>query len=446
MNELRPKTFSLITIGCKTNQSESDTIARKLSGYGFVHIKPVLGTGHDPAQLPDYIIINTCTVTAATDSKVRHALRTARKSSPGSLIIVTGCYTVFNEKTLKELGADHVFFNIEKDKIIAFLREETALQSSSLELKRANAASPVHARSRAFVKIQDGCQQGCMYCIVPRVRGPYMSTKAEDVIYEINYLVCQGYEEIVLTGIHIGKYGIDIPEDGLTINSLSGLLNEIIAKTDIRRIRLSSIEINEVDEELIDIIVKSKGRIARHLHIPLQSGSDRVLAEMGRKYDAGFYSTIAESIKRKIPGITFTTDIITGFPGETEEDFFMTLELLKRMDFSKTHVFKFSPRAKTAAAEMKLQVDEKTKKDRSRLARELGDKLRQEYVRSNAGQILEIVFEENNEKTGIASGTSENYIKVYFKHGLKDYCTEKSKILRIRTVAPYKDGLFGVLI
>jgi threonylcarbamoyladenosine tRNA methylthiotransferase MtaB len=167
---------------------------------------------------------------------------------------------------------------------------------------------------------------------------------------------------------------------------------------------------------------------------------------MNRKYDTGFFINITESIKRKIPGITFTTDIITGFPGETDEDFYSTLAMMEKTGFSKTHVFKFSPRANTVAAKMKLQVDEKTKKDRSRMARELADKLRHEYIRSNTGKTLEVVLEEYNEKTGIANGTSENYIRLFFAADLEKYYAGKSKILIIKTGRMYKDGLFGTLI
>jgi len=460
MEKNRPLAFRIVTLGCKTNQSESDEISAILAGSGLINTginnacDSISGTsehiggnvsehigGNVSSRISnacDYIIINTCTVTGATDGKVRQAIRAARKSAPHSTIIVTGCYTVFNAKALKDLGADYIFTNSEKEKLAGFILKDT---------KNIFQSVPSSERSRAFIKIQDGCGQRCSYCIVPMVRGPYKSTEPEKVIEKINYFVSHGFEEAVLTGIHAGKYGVDFTDNAGGCNGLSGLIKKILENTGIRRIRLSSIEVNEIDNDLINIISGSNKRVAKHLHIPLQSGSNKILSAMNRKYDAGFFNETVKAVKEKIPSITLTTDIIVGFPGETDQDFEMTMSMLENIGFSKTHVFKYSQRQGTAAASMKGQVDERIKKDRSRIARGAADKLRKEFILSNKGVIQETVFEEFNEKLQIASGTSENYLKVYFKPQAQNKdIIKKGKILNIMADAPYREGLFGTII
>lgn len=464
MGRNTPAAFKIITLGCKTNQSESDDIARELCTAGLINLDLLSGNYgmhpgkaastdfkdadyRDHATNPDYIIINTCTVTAATDSKVRQSIRSARKKAPEAIIIATGCFTLFNESTLKELGADHVFANNSKGLIAGFIKDSIKNNKNN-NIKEPGRAMAFHERSRAFVKIQDGCQQGCTYCIVPLVRGQYNSKKPEEIIDEINLLTENGYEEIVLTGIHIGKYGVDFPGDRGPAADLTSLLGRIIESTQARRIRLSSIEINEIDSGLIDIICGSNKRIAGHLHIPLQSGSNAVLAAMNRKYDTSFFDKTIYAIKDKIPEITLTTDIITGFPGETEKDFEMTIEMIVKTGFSKVHVFKYSPRAKTAAAVMEGQVDEKVKKTRSRTAIELAEGLRKQFLAASIGRPLEVVFEEFDLKTQLACGTSENYIKTYFciPPGRNYSFIKKGKILSVMADDLYRDGLLGRII
>ena len=473
MDRNAPPAFKIITLGCKTNQSESDDIARELCAAGFINHGHLSGnsgtyplkadsTGYKDADFkdsdymdhikshainPDYIIINTCTVTAATDSKVRQSIRAARKNAPEAIIIATGCFSIFNDRTLKELGADHVFANNRKGLIAGFIKDSLKNNKNN-SLKEPGQPLAFHERSRAFVKIQDGCQQGCTYCIVPLVRGQYNSKKPAEIIDEINLLAGNGYEEIVLTGIHIGKYGVDFHGDGDTASNLTSLLGRIIESTQARRIRLSSIEINEIDSGLIDIICGSNRRIAGHLHIPLQSGSDSVLAAMNRKYDTAFFDKIILEIKNRMPSIALTTDIIAGFPGETNKDFEMTVDMILKTGFSKVHVFKYSPRAKTAAALMEGQIDEKVKKTRSRTAIELAEGLRKQFIAASIGRPQEVVYEEFDLKTQLASGTSENYIKTYFciPHWHNYSFIKKGKILSVMADELYRDGLLGSII
>ena len=265
--------------------------------------------------------------------------------------------------------------------------------------------------SRALVKIQDGCEQSCSYCIVPSVRGCYKSIQPDLIIDTIKNLVNKGFEEIVITGIHIGKYGIDFGQN----YSLTSLLKTILGSTTVKRIRLSSIEINEINQELLEIVKKSNGRVARHFHIPLQSGSNKILKLMNRHYTREYFLDAIKSIEKKLDGIAITTDIIVGFPGESEADFMETLEMAKNVSFSKMHVFKFSPRTNTPAALMEGQISEIVKSNRSHIARKLGEELRNRYIRSNLNNELEVLCEEIDPESGLYSGTSGNYIKVYFK-------------------------------
>ena len=298
--------------------------------------------------------------------------------------------------------------------------------------------------SRALVKIQDGCEQSCSYCIVPSVRGCYKSIQPDLIIDTIKNLVNKGFEEIVITGIHIGKYGIDFGQNC----SLTSLLKTILGSTTIKRIRLSSIEINEINQELIEIVKKSNGRVARHFHIPLQSGSNRILKLMNRHYTREYFLDAIKSIEKKLDGIAITTDIIVGFPGESEADFMETLETAKNVSFSKMHVFKFSPRTNTPAALMEGQISEIVKSNRSHIARKLGEELRNTYIRSNLNNELEVLCEEIDSESGLYSGTSGNYIKVYFKikpDQLQNRVSEtvRGKLLKIKVKELYRGGLTG---
>jgi threonylcarbamoyladenosine tRNA methylthiotransferase MtaB len=543
-------TFAIHTIGCKTNQAESDDIARQLvlkgcsraeipdavgaadtvDAVGSVCAAGSFGVAPDAAGAfdvapdaacdaciagtdsgIDYIIINTCTVTAAADRKARHLIRKLKRTSPKSKLIVTGCFVELNRELIKEISADYIFSNSKKNEIADLIcgtedvKEEQleAVAETSTAGRRASAAETStagrrasaaetsttgltasatstswqtnkaglamagittastfepaattagitsesqHVHSRAFVKIQDGCRQGCSYCIVPLVRGPYLSTSPAKIIDDIRNLVYHGHDEIVLTGIHIGKFGVDLLSKKDEIKNLPELVLEILKNTGVKRLRLSSIEINEIDESLIGVIRNNKPRIAPHLHIPLQSGSDNVLKAMNRKYDSRFFISEVEHIKKEIPGITLTTDIIVGFPGETDEDFIKTVEMVKSMDFSRLHVFKYSKRPGTKAADMAGHLPEKTKTDRSRILRELGSGLRNSFVATNINKKLDVICEEYDIKNGFAGGISENYIKVYFSLHFEEYKLKKGKIVKVFAKSLYADGLYGDVI
>ncbi len=482
-------TFAIHTIGCKTNQAESDDIARQLilkgcrqleipdavgsveaiDAVGATCTAGVVSIASDAACAVgvapyvadaafaagagngiDYIIINTCTVTTAADRKARHLLRKLKNASPKSKLIITGCFAELHRELANDIPADFIFSNSRKKEIADFICNAGSVKegqaTKAVMAAAALTAKAQYAHSRAFVKIQDGCCQGCTYCIVPLARGPYLSTDPEIIINDIKSLVSFGHDEIVLTGIHIGKFGVDLLLKKDEIKTLPELILEILKNTGVKRLRLSSIEINEIDESLVGVIRNNRSRIAPHLHIPLQSGSDKVLKTMNRKYDSGFFISAIEHIKRAIPDITLTTDIIVGFPGETGQDFTDTIEIVKSIGFSKIHVFKYSIRPGTKAAGMAGQVQEKTKTERSSILRGLGSDLRNSFMDSNISKKLDVACEEYNRESGIASGTSENYIKVYFDLNHEEYKEKKSKILTVFTKSLYSDGLYGEAI
>ncbi len=437
MNPEKPVKFIIHTIGCKTNQAESDDIARQLILKGCCQA----GLTDSPDSI-DYIIINTCTVTSAADRKARHLIRKLQSAGPKSKLIITGCFAQLNGELPGKIPADFIFSNNKKNEIADFICAADLAKADTADV----ASMPHHIHSRALVKIQDGCQQGCSYCIVPQARGPYSSTAPSMIIEAIKRLVTLGHDEIVLTGIHIGKFGVDLLSGKNEIKTLPELVLEILKNTDVKRLRLSSIEINEIDESLIGVIKSNIPKIAPHLHVPLQSGSDNILKAMNRKYDSGFFISAIEQIKGAIPGITLTTDIIVGFPGETPEDFAKTVKLVKDIDFSKIHVFKYSKRPGTKAAAMAGQVQENIKTERSRILRGVGLDLRNNFITSNIGKKLDVVCEEYDKKNGIAGGTSENYIKVYFGLNYEEYKLKKGKILKVFAKTSQEDGLYGEVI
>jgi threonylcarbamoyladenosine tRNA methylthiotransferase MtaB len=444
--------FSVDTLGCKVNQSESDFIVKELQKRGM---EPVFWGEH-----PDFCIINTCTVTSQSDRKVRQIIRRIKSQNKNSKIIVTGCFVVFNKKFLEDCGIDFIVENRNKNKMPGLIREIIAQRevqevTGQEESSREGIDFPGSSRladqmhSRPLVKIQGGCEQNCTYCIVPKVRGRYKSIPYEEILDKIKDLKKDGFEEIVLTGIHIGKYGIDFSNGnsgaGNKISNLTDLLGVIVGDTGIKRIRISSIEVGEINSGLLDILKGNSERFARHLHIPLQSGSDRILKLMGRPYTAEYYLKKMEMIGRIFPDITLTTDVMVGFPGESEEDFIQTVNIVKNIAFSKIHVFKFSKRKHTPAYWMGNQVGEEIKSRRSEIIRNVGDELRSNYLKRNIGKLLNVVCEEMGIDNNTASGTSENYIKIYFKMDKEKFPLLKGRILRVTIDSEYKNGLWGVL-
>lgn len=383
---------SILTLGCKANQAESSFIEANLRSQGC----DVVELGENP----DFCIINTCSVTSKSDYQSRQLIRRAHRA--GSSVIVTGCYSQLNKDAVKGMdGVALVTDNSDKYSIIKSLTGQPSCSTLT---------SGASLRSRFFLKVQDGCNHSCSYCLIPKARGRSKSTSIEEVIQNID-AISRTYSEVVLTGIHLGTYGYDLTPKV----KLSDLVSSILLKTTIKRIRLSSLEINELDEGLIALIEDE--RVCKHLHIPLQSGDDRVLGMMNRPYNAREYFTGIQRIVERAPDVSLGTDIIVGFPGETEREFENTLDLLERSPFSYVHVFPFSPRKGTKASEMPGAIASSVKRLRCGLARELGSRKKAGYMQRQVGKTLDLLIEERV-GDGAWLGTTGNYLKAlaYLEH------------------------------
>lgn len=394
------------TLGCKVNIYESEYITNILKENGYQIV--------DFDSKADIYIINTCTVTNTSDKKSEKMIKRARKQNKDAIIIAMGCHAQIKGDNI---DADIIIGNKDKSKIISLIEE---YQENKNKIKRIynldNVSfedmyiSSFNSHTRAFVKIQDGCDAFCSYCIIPYARGPIRSKDPKTVIKEITSLVENGYKEIILTGIHTGKYGKDINY------TFEQLLKEIIKIKNLYRIRISSIEINELTDPILNLI-KDNQVIAKHLHIPLQSGSDKILKLMDRKYDLKFYKDRIEKIRKMIKDISITTDLIVGFPNENEKDMEDTLKFLKEIKFTKIHTFPYSKREGTKAASMENQIDETIKRKRVKTVLELSDQLEQDFYQSKLNETEEVIIEQT--KDGKSYGYTSNYIKVEIDSPLK---------------------------
>lgn len=395
---------AIYTLGCKVNLYESEVIMNsfKKSGYEIVDFE-------DDA---DIVIINTCTVTNTSDKKSRNIIRQAVKKHENAVIVVMGCYSQVRSADIKEIdGVDIIIGNTKKSKVVSLVEEYLKNKKSITEIDNimhtdfeAMELDTFETRTRAFVKIQDGCNNFCSYCIIPYSRGNIRSKEKDDVVSEIKCLVKNGYKEVVLTGIHTGHYGKDKYD-----YDFSDLLSELCKIDNLKRIRISSIEITELDSKFIDVLKNNKV-IVNHMHIPLQSGCDKTLKEMNRKYDTKYYLDKINLIRSIRPNISITTDLIVGFPNETEEDFNNTLSFLRKVKFSKIHVFPYSRRKGTKADLMDNQIDEQTKHKRVKEVLKLSEELEIEYMNKFINTDVLVLIEKY--ENGIISGHTENYIPV----------------------------------
>jgi threonylcarbamoyladenosine tRNA methylthiotransferase MtaB len=402
---------AVCTLGCKVNQYESATLAWLFQerGYRLVDFE-------DEAEV---YIINTCTVTHLADRKSRQMIRRAAKTNPEAVVAVTGCYAqVSREEILKIPGVNLVAGTRDRALLVDLVEQamkERCLVNAVSEYVAGEEfeempVQSIQGRARAFLKIQDGCSNFCTYCIVPYARGPLRSRPLDRVIAAARKMVASGFKEIVLTGIHTGAYGRDLAQ-GLT---LADLLKELLKISGLMRLRLSSIEPHDITLELVEIIAGSK-IFCRHLHVPLQSGEDEILTRMGRKYTSWEYFRLVQVLRENIPGLGLTTDVMVGFPGETEEDFQSTYRLVKKIAFSGLHVFKYSPRRGTSAADYDNQVEPGLKEERSRNLIQLGKKLSAEFAAAHLGQDLSVLVEQRVQGDSVLyEGLTDNYIRVVF--------------------------------
>ena len=394
------KTVCVKNLGCKVNAYECEFIMSLFLHEGYKIVE-------DNA---DVYVINTCTVTNEADKKSRKTINSLRKNNPNSIIIAVGCYTqnLYNTNSNIDINADIILGNKDKSKIIEYLNEylknkKQIIKFYDVKYEKFEDMEINHLEShtRAFIKVQDGCDNYCSYCVIPYVRGEVKSKNKDKVIEEAKSLVNNGYKEIVLTGIHTGKYGNDKYD-------LYNLLLDLLEIDKLKRIRISSIEIVEVDDRIISLL--SNEKIANHMHLPLQSGCDKILKLMNRRYDTKYYENKINLIRSVSPDISITTDVIVGFPGETEEDFNETYEFCKRIGFSKIHVFPYSDRDGTKSSTMKDKVSPEIKKERVKKLLELSNKLEIEYKKKFNNKQLSVLFERKKFLT--YTGYSSNYIEV----------------------------------
>ena len=420
-------TFSIYSLGCKVNIYESEYVCDLMLKNGF--------TLKNFDEECDIYIINTCSVTNESDKKSRKIINKAKRTNPSAIILVMGCYS---QSSYNEIDADIIIGNKDKSQVVNLINEyiknkEKIVRIYDLKKQKFESMEITNFKNhtRAFVKIQDGCNNFCTYCIIPYVRGDIRSKKEIEVVNEVTTLVKNGYKEIVLTGIHTGKYGRDIN------SSLEHLLNELVKIPNIYRIRLSSIEINEITDGIIKLIKENKV-MAKHLHIPLQSGSDKILSLMGRRYDLNFFKNKVKEIRDNIPDISITTDLILGFPSETEEDYQETLNTLNEIKFTKIHTFPYSVRKGTKAALMDNQVKEEIKKQRVKEVIKLSNFYEEVFYNSYIGKTVEVLTEEKDNYT--LSHTS-NYLPIIINEKI-----ENNKIINVKINKLEDNKLIGSVV
>src|SRR6266516_1888000 len=489
-HSLSETTFAVATLGCKVNQADSEAISEQMSEAGFVQ--------RDFSEIADIYIVNTCTVTHLGDRSSRQMISQARRRHPESLLVVTGCYAEVNPKFVGVLpGVDLVVGNSGKELLVDTIKEQLKTvpiikakvqeintpskhreqgrflpmlqvdtqhigSDSSLRIYEideepqpdnpshnlltaygtpvsATASSRLLSRTRVQMKVQDGCDNRCTYCIVPYVRGRSRSRSIESVVEHVRRKVRAGFQEIVLTGIHLGDYH----PDGDEKRDLGDLVAALLHETDIARIRVSSLEPEDFRLEWLELW--ENPRMCRHLHLPMQSGSDHILRRMARRYNSGRFRTIVTTAKRLVPGMAISTDIITGFPGESDSDFEQTYQLEAELQFAKAHIFRFSPRQGTAAARMQGQIKEEIKKARSERLLTLNDQDVRRFRQQFLGETVQVLLESF--KHGRWEGLTDNYLRVEVD-GLADYTNRdwQNTLIKARLKDLVDDGVLGVVV
>lgn len=405
--------FKIISLGCKVNSYECSSLASLL-----------IKRGHEEAidckdEEVGIAIINTCSVTSTADQKSRQHIRKLIKLYPNAITCVMGCYSQKAHEFIKnEIKPQIIVGTSNRDKIPDYIDEylkngeiiDAVIEKTRFFSYEELGITSYNENVRAYLKIQDGCDNFCSYCIIPFTRGKSRSRDPKEVIKEAKYLIEKGYKEIVITGIHVGGYGKDL--EGYTF---SDLIEELSNLDNLHSLRISSIEESEIDDKLINL-VKDRNNIAKHLHIPLQSGSKTVLQRMNRKYDCEMFLSTLKRIRKEIPDIALTTDVIVGFPGESEEEFLETYNFIKECDFNMLHVFPFSARENTKAIRMPNQISPDVKKQRVAKLIELSNTLWDKYTDKFNNKEVEVLVEEFDEKTSINRGHTTNYLDVKFEN------------------------------
>ena len=428
------------TLGCKVNHYETEAIWQLFKEAGYERT--------DFNRASDVYVINTCTVTNTGDKKSRQVIRRAIRRNPDAVICVTGCYAQTSPAEIMAIpGVDIVVGTQDRVRLIELIeqfRESREPINAVGNIMKARVYEELDVpafsdRTRASLKIQEGCNNFCTFCIIPWARGLMRSRDPEEVIHQAQQLVDAGYKEIVLTGIHTGGYGSDFKE-----YKLADLLRDLEAKVDgLKRIRISSIEASQITDDVIQVLNDSK-IVVRHLHVPIQSGSNTVLKRMRRKYTMEFFAERLDRLREALPDLAITSDVIVGFPGETEEEFMETYNFIKEYRFAELHVFPYSMRTGTPAARMTDQIPEEVKNERVHRLLELNDQLAKEYASQFEGDVLEVIPEElykEDPASGLYEGYTDNYLKVVFEADE----SMVGKIVRVKIKKagyPYSEGQF----
>ena len=419
--------FYIYNLGCKVNSYETNIMKEKLESAGYIE-------GDEDNS--DIYIINTCTVTNTSDNKSLKLIRRVLRNHPDKITIACGCMTQVNSLYLKDLNVKVIIGNKGKSKITDYINQYLKTKEQIIDItdfkddKFEDMCLNNFNKTRAFVKIEDGCENFCSYCIIPYARGPVRSKDPELVIEEVNNLIKNGHKEIVLTGIHTGHYGADINY------SFANLLKRLVSIKGLERLRISSIEITEITDEVLDVL-KNNSNLVSHMHIPLQSGSDAILKLMNRKYDKKYFIDKIKKLRSIRSDISITTDVIVGFPSETDELFNETIDTIKKIGFSKIHVFPFSLRKGTKAENIQNHVDDITKKRRVKelveLSKELENKYMDKFINKNVLVLPEII------KDGYLLGHTDNYLNVRVK-GNTELLNEIITVKILKNNYPYLDG------
>lgn len=421
-----------MTLGCKVNQYETETMEGLFRQAGY-RVVPF-------TESADVYIVNTCSVTMLGEKKSRQLVRRAQRQNEAALIAVTGCYAQLAPDVVGTLPGVRLIVGTQDRGRIVELVEEAAVRPDVLrdvgDIMAADTFEdiPLFAapeRTRAFLKIQEGCQNFCTFCIIPYTRGPLRSRALASVRREAEKLVAAGFREIVLTGIHLGAYGRDLTG---TV-TLADAARTVLEIDGLQRLRLGSLESVELTPALFTLL-RDDRRFARHLHLPLQAGSDAVLQEMHRFYDTAGYERLLARIREEVPGIAISTDIIVGFPGETEAMFQESLAFVRRQEFARVHVFPYSRRPATPAAARSDQVPHPVRRERVKMMQALADEMATDYHGKFIGTIVPVLFETQHE--GVADGLTDTYIRVYTKGPVK-----VGEITAMRLLRLYQDGLWG---
>ena len=438
------------TLGCKVNQYETETIREQFRKDGFDIVPDNVSA--------DVYVVNTCTVTNLADRKSRQYIRKAHRLNPDAVICVTGCYAQVDEESVASIeGVSIVAGTDSKSRILEDVKKELKRRSEQsphgqVELseiyrdvkpyselnkyEELGVITEMEGRTRAFIKIQEGCDRFCSYCIIPFARGKVRSRARDEITAEVKGLVEKGYKEIVLTGINTALYGVDLGYGGIAplIESINGIEGDF-------RIRLSSLEPTVIDSEYaVDLLKYDK--LCHHLHLSAQSGSDSVLAAMNRHYTRDDYLDIVHKLREKDPSFGISADVIVGFPGETEEDFSDSIDLVKKSELVKTHVFKYSKRKGTKACDMQGQVEESNKAERSARLLETAEIVREDFIRKCCGEKRRVLFEQ--EEHGMITGYTDNYIKIF---AASDEASDLiGEFAYVRVGEPYLDGARGTVV